>query len=216
MFIKILLLNNAKSQTLFVILFCYKQNYIFMKKVLLLSLIIILQACAANKDLVVGYDYSYKGNFKKYKTYAFMKHIADQLTSQNAPAIEDEIRFRMKLLGYEYSENKPDLLIIFKIYEDQLTFKGYNQPELKDWVTTQDSTDYYNPIKFELQNGTLLILMNDRRRKTTAWQGYASGIRSETRNVSPRVLKNSVISIFDQYEIFANSLKKSEEEILDE
>lgn len=187
-----------------------------MKNVLLFALIIILQACAANKDLVVGYDYSYKGNFKRYKSYAFMKHSADKLTLQNAPAIESEIKFRMNLMGYEYNETKPDLLIIFKIYEDHLSFKGYNQPELKDWVATEDSTDYYNPVKFELQNGTLLILMNDRKRKTTAWQGYASGIRSETNIVNPRVLKNSVISIFDQYEIFANSIKKPDDEIIDE
>jgi hypothetical protein len=183
-----------------------------MKNLLLLIAILLLQACVANRDYVVGYDYSYQGNFKKYKTFAFMKHNADPLTVQNSPKIEEEIKFRMKLLGYEYNDAKPDLLIIFKIFEDNLNFKGYNQPELKNWVTTEDTTSKnYNPMRYELKNGTLLVLMNDRKRKTTAWQGYASGIRSETQLISQRILKNSVISIFDQYEIFATSLNQKKE-----
>jgi hypothetical protein len=191
-----------------------KKNNGMMKNLLLplLIAILLLQACVANRDYVVGYDYSYQGNFKKYKTYAFMKHNADPLTNQNSSKIEDEIKFRMKLLGYEYSESKPDLFIIFKIFEDNFNFKGYNQPELKNWIATEDTTSKnYNPIKYELKNGTLLVLLNDRKRKTTAWQGYASGIRSETQLINPRILKSSVISIFDQYEIFATSLNQKKE-----
>ncbi|MCU0446293.1 MAG: DUF4136 domain-containing protein [Microscillaceae bacterium] len=182
------------------------------KHSLIIALVLLLTACAANRDYVVGYDYSYQGNFKKYKTYAFMKHAADPLTAQNAPKIEEEIKFRMKLLGYEYSDNKPDLFIIFKIFEDNFKFKGYSQPELKNWIATEDTTSLnYSPVRYELNNGTLLILMNDRKRRTTAWQGYASGIRSETQAISQRVLKSSIISIFDQYEIFANSAIQKKE-----
>jgi hypothetical protein len=183
-----------------------------MKSFLFSFLIIILNACARS-EYVVESDYSYHGNFKKYKTFAFMKHsYADKLTSQNSPVIEEEIKFRMKILGYEYNDSKPDLLLIFKIFENNLNFKGYDQPEFKTWVATEDTTKDYKPTKYELLNGTLLVLINDRKRRTTVWQGYASAIKSETSLVNPRSLKSSVISIFDRYEVFANALKKQEEE----
>ena len=45
-----------------------------MKKFYLASILpILLGSCLGYKELPVEYDYSYKGNFKKYRTFDIMK-----------------------------------------------------------------------------------------------------------------------------------------------
>jgi PBP1b-binding outer membrane lipoprotein LpoB len=36
-------------------------------------LVVLLTSCLGYKELPVEYDYSYKGNFKKYRTFDIMK-----------------------------------------------------------------------------------------------------------------------------------------------
>ncbi|GAB4397347.1 MAG: hypothetical protein OHK0053_13580 [Microscillaceae bacterium] len=43
--------------------------------------------------------------------------------------------------------------------------------------------------------------------------GYASGLRSRTMLVNPRILKNSIISIFDRFEVSTAELRCPKEEI---
>lgn len=183
-----------------------------MKNILLTLFITFVLFSCASHDYIIEYDYSYKSQFKRYKSFGFMFHDnADPLTSQNSSVIEDEIRFRMKLLGYDFNQNKPDLLVIYKIFDDNLKFRGFEQPDFKSWLSREDTAKKYTPVKYELSNGTLLVLLNDRKGKNTVWQGYASGISSETTKINNRVLKSSIISIFDQYEAFSLGLKKEEE-----
>lgn len=54
--------------------------------------------------------------------------------------ISDEIKFRMKLLNYPLVKEKPDLLIIYKIFLDDFWIRGHQQPEMKQWMIKEDST----------------------------------------------------------------------------
>src|SRR3954471_4990970 len=109
-----------------------------MKKFFYPSLILILfTSCLGYKELPVEYDYSYKGNFKKYRTFDIMRPAGVRDTTMMNETIERSIVSRMKFLGYRQVSNKPHLIIGFKMFSDSLKFNGYNQPDIEEWVKNQ-------------------------------------------------------------------------------
>lgn len=176
-----------------------------MKKIyfLLLSLIVLLGSCLGYKELPVEYDYSYKGNFKKYKTFDIMQPANSQDSTMVNEMIEKSIISRMKFLGYRQSSTKPHLIIGFKMFEDSLKFNGYTQPDIEDWMRMQKDDIDYNPQKFYLNSGTLLIQFYDRRQNRSVWQGYATTMYGTIDFNNSRHLKNAVISILDKYRFWA-------------
>jgi hypothetical protein len=73
-----------------------------------------LASCLGYKELPVEYDYSYKGNFKKYRTFDIMKPAGVNDSSMMNEVIEKSIISRMKFLGYRQAANKPHLLLVSK------------------------------------------------------------------------------------------------------
>ena len=71
----------------------------------------LLSSCLGYKELPVEYDYSYKGNFKKYRTFDIMKPAGPADSTMVNEIIEKSIVARMKFLGYRQSNNKPHLII---------------------------------------------------------------------------------------------------------
>ena len=109
-----------------------------MKKTLApLFLLVVLASCLGYKELPVEYDYSYKGNFKKYRTFDIMKPAGVNDSSMMNEVIEKSIISRMKFLGYRQAATKPHLIIGFKMFNDSLKFNGYNQPDIEEWVRNQ-------------------------------------------------------------------------------
>ena len=52
-------------------------------------LLILLGSCLGYKELPVEYDYSYKGNFKKYRTYDIMKPAGPSDSTMTNEIIEN-------------------------------------------------------------------------------------------------------------------------------
>lgn len=159
-----------------------------------LMAIVFLSSCLVYKELPVEYDYSYKGNFKKYRTFD---------TTITNVIIERSILSRMKFLGYTQSESKPHLLVCYKMFPDRLTFYGYSQPEIEQWITHQDTNLDYDPKKLDLHTGTLLIQLFDRRQNRSIWQGYSTALYGSIDFKDNRNLRNAVISILDKYRFWA-------------
>jgi hypothetical protein len=168
-----------------------------------LLLLVLLTSCLGYKELPVEYDYSYKGNFKKYRTFDIMKPAGPADSSMVNEVIEKSIVARMKFLGYKQSNNRPHLIIGFKMFNDSLRFNGYNQPDIEEWVKSQNEEIDYDPQKFSLKTGTLLIQMYDRRQNRSIWQGYATTMYGSIDFNNSRHLRNAVISILDKYRFWA-------------
>lgn len=164
---------------------------------------ILFTSCLGYKELPVEYDYSYRGNFKKYRTFDIMHPSGDPDSSMTNQIIEKSILSRMKFLGYKRSENKPHLLVCFKMFPDSLRFNGYNQPEIEQWIVSQDENLEYDPKKLDLKTGTLLIQLFDRRQNRSIWQGYSTTIYGTIDFTDNRNLRNAVISILDKYRFWA-------------
>ncbi|MBP9924969.1 MAG: DUF4136 domain-containing protein [Cyclobacteriaceae bacterium] len=168
-----------------------------------LLLLIILSSCLGYKELPVEYDYSYRGNFKKYRTFEIMRPIGVNDTTMVNAIVEKSIISRMKFLGYRQTETRPHLIIGFKMYTDSLRFNGYDQPDIEEWVKNQTEELSYDQRKLDLKTGTLLIQFFDRRQNRSIWQGYATTLYGSINFNNERHLRNAVISILDKYRFMA-------------
>ena len=169
-----------------------------------LLLVMVLSSCMGYKELPVEYDYSYRGNFKKYRTFEIMRPVGMLDSSMMNMVIEKSIISRMRFLGYKQSEHRPHLIIGFKMFTDSLKFNGYNQPDIEEWVKSQNDNLAYDQRKFNLKSGTLLIQFYDRRQNRSIWQGYATTVYGGIDFRNNRHLKNAVISILDKYRFWAD------------
>jgi hypothetical protein len=165
--------------------------------------VVLLSSCLGYKELPVEYDYSYKGNFKKYRTFDIMRPVGIEDSTMINATIEKSIVSRMKFLGYRLTDNRPHLIIGFKMYSDSLRFNGYEQPEIEEWIKSQKEDMNYDPKKLNLKTGTLLIQFFDRRQNRSIWQGYATAIYGNINFNNERHLRNAVISILDKYRFMA-------------
>lgn len=167
-------------------------------------LLVLLSSCLGYKELPVEYDYSYKGNFKKYRTFDIMHPIGIDDSTMINDIVEKSIVSRMKFLGYKQTETRPHLIIGFKMYQDSLRFNGYNQPEIEEWIKNQEENLNYEAHKLDLKTGTLLIQFFDRRQNRSIWQGYATTLYGNINFNNERHLRNAVISILDKYRFMAD------------
>jgi hypothetical protein len=173
---------------------------------LAIALLAVFGSCMNESRFLVEYDYSYKGNFKKYNSFCFVDNgSADERdTTMSNPIIQDAVRKQLELHGYRYNQRKPSLLVSYKIFKDDLRFQGFNQPEIENWISTEDEEVKYDPIKYSMMQGTLVVQLLDAKKHQTVWQGYASGIFNDQTLTSDRYLRRAVRSIFDKYRLFAD------------
>lgn len=175
-----------------------------MTKLYMPALVLVLfSSCLGYKELPVEYDYSYKGNFKKYKTFEMMRPVGANDTTMVNEIVEKSIVSRMKFLGYRQTDSRPHLIIGFKMFNDSLRFNGYDQPDIEEWVKNQNNDLDYDPRKLNLKTGTLLIQFFDRRQNRSIWQGYATTLYGSINFNNDRHLRNAVISILDKYRFMA-------------
>lgn len=167
-------------------------------------ILVFLSSCLGYKELPVEYDYSYSGTFKKYRTFDIMRPVGMEDTTMTNSLIEKSILSRMKFLGYRQTDRRPHLIVGFKMFTDSLNFSGYNQPDIEEWVKGQDPNIKYDPLKYNLKSGTLLIQLFDRRQNRSVWQGYATTLYGGIDFQNQRHLKNAVISILDKYRFWAD------------
>ena len=180
-----------------------------MKGILLILVLGIMGSCMTFKELPVEYDYSYRGNFKKYRTFEIMKPLRADSSMMN-DQIEKSIISRMRFLGYKQTATRPRLIIGFKMFADSLKFNGYNQIDIEEWVKGQKVDLDYDKQKYTMNKGTLLIQFFDRRQNRSIWQGYATTLYGSIDFQNSRHLRNAVVSILDKYRFWADGFMEGQ------
>lgn len=173
-----------------------------MKKVglILLMAATISGSCMRNEYLVES-DYSYAGSFKKYKTFDFMIEIGPAKDSvRQREAIQKAIRRRMEIQGYRYRTTKPDLLVSYKMFYSNFDFLGFNQPDFENWLVYESEEEAYDPVKYDLYEGTIMVTLLDRKRRSVVWQGYATTLFGNPYQ-NDKYVKWAIRSIFDEYPV---------------
>ena len=173
-----------------------------MKKLLLFGcLSIFLAGCTST---FVNNDYRYSTRFKQYTTYAFVDCERD--TSFMCEDVQQAIQYQMRARGYEFNAQKPNVFVSFTIYYDRLRYKGYDQPTLNNWVSTENQAYTYQPVKYFMGEGTLLISLIEAESGEVVWRGYATGIFNKGA-AKKNYFKSVVRNIFDQYPLLAPAEK---------
>ncbi len=168
---------------------------------LLVALIVVVGAgCNSSRNLFVEHDYSYESNFKTYSTYSFLECERD--TGSVCTEVYSAIHRQMQARGYQLTVSKPTLLVNYGIFYDNVRYQGYTQPVIKSWIDTQDASFKYEPIKYSLDKGTIIISLIDAETDQIVWRGYAAGIFRNPNNVAS-YYRGVVRTIFDQYTLFA-------------
>lgn len=161
-----------------------------MKKIYFLSALIAIlsSGCFSQKDYVTEYDYNYQGSFKKYKTFAFVEDDEFDETVIS-PVLNATIGARLGSQGFREQEEKPDLLVSYKIFTDSIKYRGYVQPEFDYWLKRrgetyrdengdlareQEKDETYNQVRYNENDGMLVIYVIDSRQGNTIWQGYTA------------------------------------------
>ena len=173
-----------------------------MKKIVYLVFAVLVSGCFGYKELPVEYDYSYRGRFDKYKSYDFI--VSNALLGSDTSLIKSSIEQHMKFLGYKRKKNKPDLLLNYAVFYDSLEFRGYDQPDINEWIRSKDRSLDYNQLRFELSHGTLLIQVFDRKQNSSIWQGYATDEYERLNFDNYQEVRNAVKSILNKYQFFAD------------
>lgn len=172
-------------------------------------------SCIAEREYIVDYDYSYRGKFKKYKTFSFLS-MEDTLNfnGMSDRLIKEEITKRMGSQGYSLKNNRPSLLVAYKIFGEDFRLNGYEQLDLENWdqkygqyeLSENDLAELdvakYSERKIELRKGTLLIDFIDTKSNSVIWQGYASGLFDDATLFS-KDAKYAVRTILNQYKLIA-------------
>ena len=183
---------------------------------LLLFALLALPGCVSIREARVDSDYSYRGNFRYYRTYDFMTGtglIAD--TSRLGQSLREAIVQRFRAQGYRLAKRRPDMLVNFRVYEGDMRFQGFEQEDLSQWVkrnieendeTPEDQRHGYQPVRLLLAEGTLLVTLIDTKSNRAVWNGYASGVTVPEGPMGEIVLKRSVRSILDRYRVFTENL----------
>ena len=189
----------------------------FPTTIAILSIVLFVSGCFSYREYPVEYDYSYHGKFKKYHSYAFLENAAAEYDSTvSHDIIEKVIKDRLAVQGYRYKDEKPNLLVSYKIYFDSLNFQGYDQQNIEDWVKYSKSTIDYSKHNYTLKKGTLLIQLYDRKQNRSIWQGYATGVYGNIYFNNERQLKIAVRSILDRYKFLAEDFMENKEFVLED
>ena len=65
-------------------------------------------------------------------------------------------------------------------------------------------TEEYRVSNYEMNEGTLLVVFFDRKKKQTVWQGYASGVFSRDKKDSRKNIKVATSKIFNEFRLIAD------------
>ncbi|MBD8489067.1 DUF4136 domain-containing protein [Echinicola sp. CAU 1574] len=187
-------------------------------------------ACFSSKDFVAEYDYDYRGNFKKYKTFAFMEDTGTD-SVKHIPIIDKTIISRLNSQGFRHQIDKPDILIYYKLFVNQIRYRGYVQPEFDNWLASRgleilkeeeekdkrgEEDDIDNPedrekgedydnIKYYENDGMLIIYVIDYKKNKTIWQGYTSAtfdVNSPSINLD---LTRATYKVMNQFRLVTNN-----------
>lgn len=178
-----------------------------MKNLLLIVFMATALSSCQRMNIFVDHDYRFSENFKNYTTYTFVE--CEQDTNYFCSDIQQAIERQMSARGYSFDAQGANLYVNFSVYNDRFQYKGYDQPQLVNWLISRKTNDsIYTPVKYQLGKGTLMISMIEATTNQIVWRGYATGIYNDQMQ-KKNYFKGIVRTIFDEYPLFASGQERS-------
>jgi hypothetical protein len=141
-------------------------------KILLAAALLLLAGCGVK----VQTAYDHRVDFKKYKTFCWMKGCEFTYTGpaylnqkEVKQYIQEAIIAEMKEKGFELNSDQPDLLIDVHISMKDETVMEYHRNERDELYYKY----YEEPQEITLLKGTLVIDMADKQESRMVWRSVA-------------------------------------------
>lgn len=175
-------------------------------KVIVVVFFAISTLPAFSQQEMVAMDEKPDADFEEYQTYAWTSDVEGPSTifTLNDLAlkstIKDAIQYELDARGYQMAGGpNADLLINFKVFEEATEIPGFTQDP--NVIGPDAARELENKKTYQLEKGSLLIQMVDKKDGNVVWQGYASGIMDgEVFDRSPERIRDAVQKIFNKYE----------------
>ncbi len=145
-------------------------------------------------------------DFSGYKTFDWADQVDDQLDSGYyflndlilKAQIREAVRNELMGLGYALTDNDPDLIVNFRVFDRPVTLRS-----MSDYGNGYWSDSYKNlrdETEYEVEAGTLLVSLVDRKTGTLVWNGFASGLIDNDQFIKDegKVIE-AVSMIFEEY-----------------
>lgn len=122
--------------------------------------------------------------------------------------IRDAIHNELDHLEYRTKQSAPDLLVNFRVFARPVVLKGFNGYGLNYWGPGEFRS-YPVEESAELEAGTIIISLIDRRKGELVWQGYATGLMDGEGFIKDEAkVREAVKLVFDQFGQRANTYSK--------
>ena len=185
-----------------------------------LTILLIMTGCFSQKDFIAEYDFNYSANFKKYKTFGFIDNPEGD-DEEFVNIIKRTISNRLGSQGFRLQDDKPDLLVNYKVFKEEVKYRGYEQPNFDYWlqrkgafVTEEDDElrpedkekdENYNNVKYSQNNGMLVIFVIDNKKGNTIWQGYTPAAFDLLSPDLSSDLTRATYKVMDQFRVLSRA-----------
>jgi hypothetical protein len=155
-------------------------------------------------------------DFTRFRTYTWAAQV-DQKQDDSfyflndlvmKADIRDAVRSEMETRGYRQDGTNPDLLVNFRVFIRPVNLRGYHGYGSSYWSQSE-----YDPssdmTSYDVDAGTLILSMLDRKSGILVWQGFASGLSDTgefTRN--EKKIREAVNLLFEDYGIRVSEYTK--------
>jgi hypothetical protein len=185
------------------------------RQVLILVMVMSLGAANAQKIVVKG-DRELGTDFGKYKTFYWANHAGmdnNGIYFLNDLVFKADIReaveHELQGLGYRIQPESPDLIVNFRVFEKQVRIKGYEGYGQGYWGN-EEYRQASDTASYQVEPGTLLVSLVDRKSGTMVWQGFASGlINNEAFIKDDEKIKEATNLIFEEFGMRATDYDRS-------
>lgn len=187
-----------------------------MKNAVVGLLVMVCMAGAYGQTITVASDRAPDTDFSKYKTFYWTSQVDNKLDEGynflNDLILKAQVREAVKAelmgLGYKLNPETPDVLVNFRVFDKPVRIRGMEGYGTSYWGTEQyrsisDTTSY------EVEAGTLLVSLVDRKAGAIVWQGFASGLIDNNQFIKDEgKIREAVNMIVDEYGIRAKEYSR--------
>ena len=177
-----------------------------MKHILMTFVLLFGVASLFGQTVTVRSDHA-DVDFSGYKTFDWADQVDNQLDSGFyflndlilKAQVREAVRNEMMGLGYELSDNSPDLIVNFRLFDKPARLQSMEDYGDDYWGATS-YTNIGENTTYEVDAGTLVVSLIDRKSGKVVWNGFASGLIDNDQFIKDegRVIE-AVTMIFDDY-----------------
>jgi hypothetical protein len=187
-----------------------------MKKIMSGFLMLLGIAYVHAQTITVASDRNIDTDFTKYKTFFWSSQVDNQLDEGHyflndllfKVQVRDAVKAELMGLGYKLEPGTPDLVVNFRVFDKATRLKGSEGYGAAYWGP-QQYRDISDTTSYQVEPGTLLISLVDRKKSQIVWHGFASGLIDNDQFIKDEgKIREAVNLIFDEYGLRAKEYSK--------